>query len=96
MNDYPRAVITEIPTPWLSEAQRSLADLGLRPDRLVPSLEGGVTLGFTARDRYAEIELRDDGEVIATCAGGNPGTLRVWPVSDLQNALRTIRTFLGT
>jgi hypothetical protein len=61
----------------------------------MPGLEGGVTLGFTARDRYAEIELRDDGEVIATCAGGNPGTLRVWPVSDLRNALQTIRTFLG-
>jgi hypothetical protein len=74
-------------------ALRLLAELGLRPDRLLPSLEGGVSLIFTPPGRYAELELLDGGEVVATCSGAGR---RVWPAgSDLGTTLRAISTFLG-
>lgn len=77
-------------------ALRLLAEIGLRPDRLLPAFEGGISIAFTRLDRFAEIAFLDSGEVVATCAGGHPGTVRSWPVgSDLRGAFQTIRAFLG-
>ena len=77
-------------------ALRLLAEIGLQPDRLLPGFEGGVSIAFTRPDRFAEVTFLDGGEVLATCAGGNPGTVRAWPVgSDLLGAFRTIHAFLG-
>jgi hypothetical protein len=74
---------------------RLLAEIGLRPDRLLPGFEGGVSITFTRPDRFAEVTFLDSGEVVATCAGGQPGTVRTWPVgSDLGGAFQTLRTFL--
>ncbi len=78
-------------------ALRLLAEIGLRPDRLLPGFEGGVSIAFTRPDRFAEVTFLDSGEVVATCAGGHPGTVRSWPVgSDLGGAFQIIRAFLGS
>jgi hypothetical protein len=77
-------------------ALRLLAELDLRPEQLRPSLDGGVCFAFGTRERYAEIEFLDSGEVVATCSNGSAGTVHVRPpVSDLGTALRTIQAFLG-
>jgi hypothetical protein len=77
-------------------ALRLLADLDLRPDRLRPSLDGGVAFAFASRDRYAEVEFLDSGEVVATCSNGSARTVHVRPpASDLSVTLRTIQAFLG-
>lgn len=76
-------------------ALRLLAEIGLQPDRLLPGFEGGVSITFTRPDRFAEVTFLDNGEVVATCAGGHPGTVRAWPVgTDLGGAFRMIRAFL--
>jgi hypothetical protein len=74
-------------------ALRLLAELDLRPDRLCPSLDGGVSFAFAARDRYAEVEFLDSGEVVATCSNGAGSTVSL--SSDLRTTLRTIQAFLG-
>jgi hypothetical protein len=77
-------------------ALRLLAELGLRPQRLFPSLEGGVTFAFAARGRYAEVEFLDGGEVVASCSEAGQGEAHIWPVcSDLGTAFHTISEFLG-
>jgi hypothetical protein len=76
-------------------ALRLLAEIGLRPDRLLPGFEGGVSITFTRPDRFAEVTFLDNGEVVATCAGGHPGRVRAWPVgTDLAGAFQTLHAFL--
>jgi hypothetical protein len=73
-----------------------LADYGLRPDRIFPSLDGGVALAFAAADRYAEVEFLDSGEVLATCSAADGDGVRVWPVhADLAGTLDRIASFLA-
>ena len=78
-------------------ALRLVADLGLRPRRLLPGLDGGVLLTFAQRDRYAELEFLDGGGAVATCFGPAPEATRVWPVdsTELRTALHKISKFLG-
>jgi hypothetical protein len=73
-----------------------LADFGLRPDRIFPSLDGGVTFAFAAGARYAEVEFLDSGEVLATCSAADGDGVRVWPVqADLGRTLDRIASFLA-
>src|SRR3954453_19202012 len=73
-----------------------LADFGLRPDRIFPSLDGGVALAFAAGDRYAEVEFLDSGEVLATCSAADGAGVRIGPVhSDLGGTLDRIASFLA-
>jgi hypothetical protein len=73
-----------------------LADSGLRPDRVFPSLDGGVALAFAAGDRYAEVEFLDSGEVLATCSAADGDGVHIWPVhSDLTGTLDRIASFLA-
>jgi hypothetical protein len=73
-----------------------LADYGLRPDRIFPSLDGGIALAFAAADRYAEVEFLDSGEVLATCSAADGDGVRVWPVhADLAGTLDRIASFLA-
>ncbi len=76
-------------------ALRLLAELDLRPDRLRPSLDGGVSFAFVTQGRYAELEFLDDGEVVATCSSGT-GPLRFGPLRlGLETTVRTLQAFLG-
>jgi hypothetical protein len=77
-------------------ALRLLADLGLQPAHLSPSLEGGVRIAFSRPERYADIQFLNDGEVIATYSGKGASVPRVSPVdSDLPSTCQTLRTFLA-
>jgi hypothetical protein len=56
-----------------------------RPDRIVPSVEGGVVISFRRGDRYGDIECDNDGDVIALVSDGQ-GNIDVWQVaSDSQS-----------
>jgi len=44
--------------------------LGSLPDRIVPSVEGGVAVVFAVRPHYAAIECFNEGDVIASFADG--------------------------
>lgn len=83
-------------------ALRQMAEIGLRPDHVLPCVEGGVRFAFRRQDRYADIEFLNNGEVMATCSGaaGEAGeTPRYWLVSPcgagFESTFNTIRAFLG-
>ena len=40
-----------------------------RPDRIAPSIEGGVVFSFRRGDRYGDIECDNDGDVVALTPG---------------------------
>lgn len=57
----------------LRKAREVLAasvELGSLPDRIVPSVEGGVAIVFAVRPHYAAIECFNEGDVIASFADG--------------------------
>ena len=78
---------------------RQLAEIGLRPDHLLPCTEGGVCFAFRRQGRQAEIELLNGGEVIATCSAASGEAPRSWLVSPVgtgfESTFSTIRSFLG-
>lgn len=71
---------------------------GLSIDRIVPAGEGGIALCFLDRERYADIECLNDGEVFSALSDGR-GYRNVIQVQvtrdDLQKATRRIGEFLG-
>lgn len=79
-------------------ALRQLAEIGLRPDHLLPCTEGGVRFSFGRQGRYAEIEFLNGGEVVATCSAAGGEAPRNWLVSPggtgFESTFRTIRSFL--
>ena len=80
-------------------ALRQLAELGLRPDHLLPCTEGGVRFAFSRQGRHAEIEFLNGGEVIAACSAAAGEAPRNWLVSPggtgFESTFNTIRAFLG-
>jgi len=80
-------------------ALRQLAELGLRPDHLLPCTEGGVRFAFSRQGRHAEIEFLNGGEVIATCSSAAGEAPRNWLVSPggtgFESTFNTIQAFLG-
>ena len=83
-------------------ALRQLAEIGLRPDHMLPCIEGGVRFAFRRQGRYADIEFLNNGEVVATCsatAGEVTGEApRYWLVSPggagFESTFNTIQAFL--
>ena len=82
-------------------ALRQLAEIGLRPDHMLPCVEGGVRFAFRRQDRYADIEFLNNGEVVATCSHvtGTAGEApRYWLVSPggagFESTFSTIQAFL--
>lgn len=77
-------------------ALRQLAEIGLRPDHMLPCVEGGVRFAFRRQGRYADIEFLNNGEVVANCSGGE--VPRCWLVSPcgagFESTFNTIRAFL--
>jgi hypothetical protein len=80
-----------------------MAHVGLRPDHILPCIEGGVRFAFRRQGRYADIEFLNNGEVVATCsapAGEIAGEApRYWLVSPggagFASTFDTIQAFLG-
>lgn len=72
-------------------ALRLLAEMGLRPQRLLPSLEGGVCIAFDRPDRpgrWADVQFLNGGEVIATCSSPRGSGVRSWLVEPGDAGLR--------
>ena len=64
------------------------------PDRIAPSVDGGIVVSFLRDDVRANIEFFDNGEIVAAVA--KPGRdVRVWEVENtekgLMSAVRAIR-----
>lgn len=90
-NDRALAVAREI-------LDTQCAPLGMVPTRVVASAEGGVGLVFTSGDRYADIEVFNDGDIAVLVSSHGTGTdaldIRNSP-EDLRRALIMIRVFLA-
>lgn len=78
---------------------RQLAEIGLRPDHLLPCTEGGVRFAFRRQGRSAEIEFLNGGEVVATCSAASGEVPRSWLVSPggtgFESTFHALRDFLG-
>lgn len=83
---------------WARETLRILDSELLTPNRVDPSAEGGITIAFSAGDRYAHVECFNTGELVAALwrHDDNP---EIWELSadakDIEDATGKIRTFLG-
>jgi hypothetical protein len=77
-------------------ALRLLAEHGLEPSWMLPSLEGGICIAFALDDRYADIELLNSGEISTTRSRGFNSVSEILPCgSSLWTAVQPIRAFLG-
>jgi hypothetical protein len=90
----------EAPTTRVSQSAdctlRLLAELGLEPSWLLPSLEGGVCIAFSRDGHYAEIQVLNRGEIVMTCSAGTRSlTETLLTGLDVRRAAQTIRDFLG-
>jgi hypothetical protein len=64
-----------------------------RPDRIAPSIEGGVVLSFRHGDRYGDIECDNEGDMVAVVSDGQ-GHVDAWQVANdsqsVEDAVRKI------
>lgn len=90
----PRPATTAI--VMTSRALELALSLGLAPEAIVPSAEGGAAICFRAGNKYAHIEFFNDGDIFAIRSDGRNPSL-VWPVADdeLTETLSTIDAFLA-
>jgi hypothetical protein len=67
------------------------------PDRITASAQGGVGICFTFRNKYADIECLNTGEILATTSDGR-AVPEVWEVkpNDTKGALERIVRFLNS
>lgn len=88
-SDPPSRKAIELSREYLNR----LASLDFLPDRVLPSAEGGVGFVFLEGDKYADIEIFNDGEVYAGISGD---IIDSWEFSrkDLEATIRKIRGFL--
>ena len=83
----------------IQAAQRVLDALqhaGLKPDRIVPSAEGGVGIVFFRGDRYADFECFNDGGVLIGMSDrtGNPIVREVRPDQPIGPEIERVRRFI--
>lgn len=64
---------------------RELEYFGELPSRISASAEGGVVFGFRKNNRYAGIEISNDGEIVGLISDYN-GKIEAWEVD--QSALK--------
>jgi len=74
-----------------------LLKINFPPQAIVPSAEGGVGITFRKDDRYAALEICNDGEIVVLTeiAEGEP-TIWVEQATDLnlKKTLRSLRAFV--
>ena len=81
---------------WARAAIYYLDSMEFPPDRIAPSVEGGIAITWNRDGRYANIELFNSGELLAARRGedGNPVVWEV-PSNGLEAGLREIREYLN-
>jgi hypothetical protein len=76
-----------------------LQRMSFRPDRIVPSAEGGVMLSFFVGKCYGDIEMLNSSEILAVTSDGT-GNPQIWQVTNdeaiLAQTLESIQRFLIT
>jgi len=68
------------------------------PNRVSPSAQGGVGICFYNREKYADIECLNSGEVLATTSTGK-GVPEVWQIfnpAEVKGALERIGKFINS
>jgi hypothetical protein len=74
------------------------SDFEISPSDIDPSLDGGVSLSFSRREYYGDIEILNSGETLAVVSKGGENTY-VWNVENTEwsfsQAIKTIAGFLG-
>jgi|GEM_PF-2015548 len=73
-----------------------LAKIDLCPSRIGPSSDEGICISFNSRDRYADIESFNSGDIMAASYSANSDT-EVWRVCEAEflRTGRKISRFLG-
>src|ERR1017187_9257779 len=92
----------EAPTPAsASIAKRVLSILqhsNMPPSRVAASAEGGVGICFVEGEKYADIEIFNDGEMLATTYRGD-SEARIWELesgdASITEAIKQIRAHLS-
>ncbi|MEX1268853.1 MAG: hypothetical protein WEA56_07615 [Balneolaceae bacterium] len=70
-----------------------LISYNLIPEDILPSVEGGISFIFTSEDKYATIEVHNDGDIIVGLSN-----LDVWEINDekdIQKSKEKISEFFG-
>jgi len=96
----PRYRSTERPNAralyWTERVARTAAQLGLEPDRIATSVEGGAAVCFVRSRAYADIECFNSGDVVAVVSDGR--NREVWEIDpnsgEIARALQRIREWL--
>lgn len=73
----------------------ALGVLSLAPSNIVASVEGGVAITFRRKDKYADIECLNSGEVLAVTSDGR-NEPAVWEVEPggVNQTLERIREYI--
>lgn len=63
---------------WARKILDILSNSGVAPAKIVPSAEGGVGICFIAKNKYADVECLNSGEIVAIKKDFSKGTREVW------------------
>ena len=94
-NGYGSESPNEIAIEAAKEIVLTAPQLGMIPNKILPSAEGGVGICFYASDRYADIECLNTGEILAMKSDGvnRPEIWELMP-NQYKGALEEIREYL--
>ena len=83
-------------TYWAKRVLLELRELGLAPDSILPSVEGGVGIAFRRSGNYADVECFNTGEILAIQSDGS-GQPSAWEVGPggITETLAIIRAYLN-
>lgn len=72
-----------------------LIEQDLLPDRIVPSVEGGLAFVFLFGELYADIECFNDGDIlIGFCAPSMDPKVKEALINQIEEEIEDIRSFL--
>jgi len=75
----------------------TLLEVGLIPDAIVPSAEGGVAICFVKVDKYADVECLNSGEILAVTSsrGVKPNVWSLDPDSITPESIAPLSKYLS-
>jgi hypothetical protein len=71
-----------------------LNKISLKPDRILPSAVGGVSLCFFGSKKYGEVECYNTGETVAIIKNTSTNWRSIWEVVSMSEAVKRIDEFL--
>lgn len=67
---------------------------GIHPDKVAPSLEGSIAVCFVNENRYADIEIFNNGEILSVASTGD-GLPNVIELDKNNDTIREAAIFIG-